>query len=200
MQPTFIPHFNPGFNIDDISEEMRDKALKRTALMLEKFEDLRRAAALPVDQLPMVIDIYGKVVFALIAEAQREELAKHTKRLPMTMQSQDREFKPMKVAPGKTFDVIVRPNFQAYRPEDFAIHSNRSHWLVHDIRIGNRQQFAGKRAPTPGTEFGPGGVLEHMKLDTIQTAMDFVLEVEYVGPNPEGEVFECTVIGTAVEF
>jgi broad specificity phosphatase PhoE len=41
------------------------------------------------------------------------------------------------------------------------------------------------------TEFGPGGLLEHLKLATLQTAMNFTLIVEYVGPEPEGEVFEA---------
>lgn len=61
-------------------------------------------------------------------------------------------------------------------------------------------QFAAKRGPAPGTEFGPGGLLEHMKLETLQTAMDFTIVVEYVGPEANGEVFEATVVGLSTEY
>jgi hypothetical protein len=187
-------------NVADVSEEMREKALKRTAAMLQKFEELRRAAGLPVDQLPIVIDIYNKSALALIAEAEREDLAKRTKRLPLTIRSEDFELQPIKIKPGQPCRIITRPQVLSFRPEDFAIQGNRSHWLVHDVLCGNRSQFARRPQPVPGAEFGPGGVLASMRLDTLQTAMDLVIVAEYVGPDPEGEVFEATIIGTVLEF
>jgi hypothetical protein len=189
-----------GPNVADIPEEMREKALKRTAEMLRKIDEVRRSLELPVDHLPIVIETYGKIVHALIAETDREELAKHTKRLPITMKSENRDYTPMKIKRGDTVEVIVRPQVLTFRLEDVAIHGDRAHWLVHDIKIGNRSQFAAKRGPAPGNEFGPGGVLEHMRLDTAQTAMDINFVVEYVGPDPDGAVFEATLVGTAVEF
>lgn len=195
----FIP------NILDIPEEMREKALKRATEVLRKLDEVRRTAELPPEQMPIVVEIYGKVVTALIAEAQREEMAKRTQRLPMTMRSEDKNYEPLKIKPGKDsegryFKVVARPQCIAFRPEDIAIHGNRSHWVVHEILVGNRSQFAAKRGPAPGTEFGPGGILEHMKLETLQTAMDFTLVIEYVGPEAEGEVFEATVVGTSVDY
>lgn len=194
MSPAIVMH-----NVADISEEMREKAFKRTAAMLQKFEELRRAAELPVDQLPIVIGIYNKSALALIAEADREDLAKRTKRLPLTIRSEDHERQPVKIKPGQTFRVVTRPQVLSFRPEDFSIQGNRSHWLVHDLLCGNRSQFASRPQPVPGTEFGPGGVLASMRLDTLQTAMDLVIEAEYIGPDSEGEVFEATIIGTALE-
>ena len=72
--------------------------------------------------------------------------------------------------------------------------------MVHDIKVGNRSQFASKRGPAAGTEFGPGGICEHLRLKTCQTAMDLSIIVEYVGPEADGEVFEATLVGTATEF
>ena len=195
------PFMSPAAqNIVDVPEEMREKALKRTADVLRKIDEVRRGLELPVEQLPIVIETYGKVIMALVAEAEREERAKRTQRLPITMRSETRDYQPMKIVPGKQVDVIVRPQVIAFRPEDIAITGDRSRWLVHDIKVGNRSQFAGKRGPAPGAEFGPGGILEHLRLETAQTAMDITLVIEYVGPEAEGEVFEATMVGLAADF
>ena len=186
-------------NVVDIPVEARDKALKYTAELLRKIDEVRRQLELPVEQLPIVIETYGKFALAVIAEEERKKLAERTSRLPITMRSENRDGTPMKVLPGQTVDVIVRPQTLAFCPEDFAIRGDRSCWVVHDIKVGNRSQFATKRGPAPGTEFGPGGILEHMKLETCQTAMDLALVVEYVGPEADGEVFEATIVGTAIE-
>jgi hypothetical protein len=185
-------------NVADVSDELRERALKRTAEMLRKLDEMRRSLELPVEHLPIVIETYGKVVAALVAEADREELAKRTIRLPITMRSETRDYEPMKIPPGKQAEIIVRPQTCAFRPEDFAIHGDRSRWMVHDIKIGGRSQFAGHRGPALGGEFGPGGICEHLRLETLQTAMDLALVVEYVGPEAEGEVFEATIVGTSL--
>ncbi|HSX22271.1 MAG TPA: hypothetical protein VLE97_05800 [Gaiellaceae bacterium] len=204
MYPFMNPGPGIGVNIADISEEMREKALKRTADIVRKIDEVRRTAELAPEHLPIVVDIYGKVVSALVAEAAREEIAQRTQRLPMTMRSEDKTYQPLKIKPGKDADgnyfcVVVRPQCVAYRVEDIAIHGDRSRWKVHDIMVGNRSQFVGHHGPAAGTEFGPGGILEHVKLETLQTAMDFKLVVEYVGPEPDGEVFEATVVGLSVD-
>lgn len=188
-------------NVADISDEMREVALKRTAEVLRKIDEVRRALELPIDHLPIVIETYDKTVVALLAEKAREDLAEHTMRVPLTMRSETTDYQPMKIKSGKPVELIVRPQWLAFRPEDIAIHGDRARWLVHDILIGNRSQFARHSLiPTPGTEFGPGGVLEHLRLDTCQTAMDLKLVVAYVGPEENGEVFEATVVGTAVRY
>ena len=200
-------------NITDISDDMREKALKRTAAMLQALDKkalkrtaamlqaldkIRRTLEMPVEQLPIVIDIYGKIVTALIAEVEREDLVKRTSREPLTMQSTNANYEPMKIPPGRISNVTARPKALAFRPEDFAIHGDRSRWMVHDIMVGNRSQFVGKRGPALGTEFGPGGICEHLRLETCQTAMDLVMVIEYVGPEADGEVFEATIVGTGV--
>lgn len=193
-----MSHIMP--NITDVPEELRERALKHTAVMLRKIDEVRKQLEMPVDQLPIVIEIYGQAVSALFAEEERKKIGERTMRLPMTMRSENRDGVPMKILPTQTVDVIVRPQTLAFRPEDLAIHGDRSRWLVHDIKVGNRSQFAAKRGPARGTEFGPGGILEHLKLETAQTAMEIILTVEYVGPEEGGEVFEATMVGKAVEY
>ena len=196
MNPFMSPVMH---NVADLDGEQFKIALKRTAEMLRKIDEVRKQLEWPVEQLPVVIETYGKIVHALIAEEERKKLAMRTTRMPMTMCSENRDGEPMKILPTQKVDVIVRPQTLAFRPEDLAIHGDRSRWVVHNIKIGHRSQFAAKRGPAPGTEFGPGGILEHLKLETAQTAMDITLTVEYVGPEEGGEVFEATMVGTAIE-
>ena len=199
------PFMPAAQSITALPEEFQDKALKRLADFLKKVDEVRRATELPVEQLPLVIETYAKVVMTLLAEEEQKKIAARTTRLPITMRSEDRYYDPMKIKPGKDsegryFRVIARPQVLAFRPEDIAIHGDRSRWKIHDILVGNRSQFAGRRdVPAPGTEFGPGGVCERLRLETAMTAMDIVLVVEYVGPEIDGEVFEATMVGTATE-
>lgn len=183
----------------DISDDLREKALKRTAALLGELNKIRCTLELPVDQLPIVIETYGNAIAALVAEAEREDLAKRTKRVPLMMRSENRDYQPMKILQTQMATVIVRPQTLAFRPEDIAIHGDRSRWRIHDIKVGCRSQTVGSlHLPFPGTEFGPGGVCASLRLETLQTAMDFALLVEYVGPEADGEVFEATVVGTTV--
>lgn len=187
-------------NTVDVPPEMRDRALKQTAELVRKIDEVRKQLELPVDQLPVVIEIYGKVVLSLFAEEERKKMAERTTRLPMTLRSEDRDYRPMKIKRGEPISVIVRPQTIAFRPENLAIQGDPSRWLVHDIKCGNRSLFAAHHGPTCGTDFGVGGVLEKMKLETCQTAMDFAVVVEYVGPEPDGEVFEATIVGLATDY
>jgi hypothetical protein len=183
----------PTPNIADVSEEMSEKALQRTATTLRKIIAVREKLELPVDQLPVLIELYGKHVLALRAEAERAAAEKRMIRAPLTLHSNKT------LEPGVKHEVILRPQFVTYRVEDIAIEGDRNHWLVHDLKVGNRSQFLNKQGPARGTEFGPGGILEHLRLETCQISMDFVMEVEYVGPRREGEVFKAAIVGTAIE-
>jgi hypothetical protein len=89
---------------------------------------------------------------------------------------------------GRHFTLTARPQAIAMRPERIAIpDAFADQFLIHNIRVGNRSQLE---------SFGPiaGGVFavsqlykKQLTMETIQTAMDFVLDVEYVGPD---EFFE----------
>lgn len=66
-------------------------------------------------------------------------------------------------------------------------------WLIHDVKVGNCSQLV-VAGSIPGDKF----FYQDMKLETIQTAMDFSLVVEYRGSDPEGRVFKATVWGRSV--
>ena len=187
-----------------LTPEQHKRALDRTSTVLVDLEKLRKKLKLTPAQMPLVIDIYNKEAEAARAEAERAEREKNALRVPITLRSQvfdpEKPFvaidKKLPRSDGKPFAVIARLGYD-FRPEDFAISGDRSRWLVHNVKIGNRGQFANGNAPAAGTEFGPGGICEHMRFEVCKAAMDFVMLVEYVGPEPEGEVFEATVVGTS---
>jgi hypothetical protein len=180
-----------------LSADQQATALTRTAKVLQELNKIRTSLDMPMEQLPLVLQVHDRVIDAMITENAREEAIKNCERAPLTMRSETRDYQPMKLVPGKKHVVVVRPQRRAFRPEDFTIHGDRSHWLIHDILIGNRTQLEAHHGPIPGNEFGPNGVCAHMSLETIQSAMDLELRVEYVGPELEGAVFEATVLGTA---
>ena len=182
-----------------LTDELRAKALARARDTLIKLDEVRRSLELLPDQLPLVIDAYAQAARGLLFEEQQKKMAERTKRLPLPVLSCDREGAPMKVKPGKPFQVAARPQYSDFRVEDISIHGDRSRWLVHDLRVGGRSQFMQQGGPIPGQEFGPGGVCASLRLATCQTAMDFVMIVEYLGPETDGEVFEATAVGLAVE-
>jgi hypothetical protein len=183
----------------DIPVEMRDRALKQTAEVLRKIDEVRRQLELPVEQLPIVIETYNKAVITLITEEEKKRIdalpERVDLRLPLTIRSETRDYKPMYCLPSMLVEVFARPHAHAFRPEDLAIHGNRSHWLVHDLKVGHRSQFKNQRGPAPGTEFGPGGICEHLRLETCHPGMDLMLIVSYIGPEEAGEVFEATMVG-----
>jgi hypothetical protein len=104
-----------------------------------------------------------------------------------------------RIKPGQVFSVFGRPQLCAYRVKEIEIDGDPSRWRVHDIKVGNRPQ--GQQAfrhPIPGERFRKGGIMSDLRLEACQTTMDFVMEVEYVGPLAEGEVFEATLVRTIV--
>lgn len=180
------------------ADQLGQLALTRTAAMLQELDKIRRALDMPMEHLPLVIEIHGKVTASLAAEAERERAIQNCERTPLPMRSETLDRQPMKITHGKPHTVRARPQRRGFRPEDFAIRGDRTRWLVHDIKIGNRSQFESIcSAPIPGIEFGPNGVCAHLSLAPVHMGMDLELEVEYVGPEPEGEVFEASIVGTA---
>ena len=189
----------PSSSVPSIfDEDIRQVALKRTTDVLRELDGIRRALELPPEMFRYVLEMYALSAREAVLEKESAERAKNTNRTPMTLMSSDREYKPLRIKPGQVFSVIGRPQFCAYRVEEIEIDGDPSRWRVHNIKVGNvpqsQQSF---RHPIPGERFRKGGIMSDLRLETCQTAMDFVMEVEYVGPLDEGEVFEATLVGTA---
>ena len=188
-----------------LTPDQHKRVLERTSTVLSDLEKLRKKLKLAPAQMSLVIDIYNKEAEAARAEAEHEERERNATRVPLTLRSQvfDPEKphvvieKKLQRNDGKPLAIIARPGFD-FRPEDFAIHGDRSRWLVHDVRIGNRGQFATRHLPAAaGTEFGPGGICEHLRFDICKAGTDLAMLIEYVDPELEGEVFEATIVGTS---
>ena len=102
---------------------------------------------------------------------------------------------------GRLYRLIARPQTNAFRPERIVIGSGTTpggadDWDVHDITVGHRSQFV-QSGVVPGGLFKPDAVDTFIHFDTVQTCMDFGIEVSYRGPN-ESAPFPGAAIGTAV--
>lgn len=68
-------------------------------------------------------------------------------------------------------------------------------WTIFNVAVGNRSLF--KQNPDGGAGIPSHRLNEEGLLhkDVCQSAQDFSIEAAYIGPNPEGEPFDCDVIG-----
>jgi hypothetical protein len=120
------------------------------------------------------------------------------KRTPMPIRSVDRDGQSFKVKPGKPFDIVVRPQTVAYRIEGIEIEGDASRWIIDDIKVGARSQLPVRPGASgmPGELFAKGALCSNIVLDTLQTAMELLIVVRYVGPERDGEEFKATAIGS----
>lgn len=188
---------------------------QRMTDVLRECDQIRRNLELPSDLLGRVLDMYISATREFAVEKELADLAARTLRVPMTMSSHDgtstpatgntgdglfrQRRHPLHIKPGEIVEVTECPQWPTYRVEEIEISGDPSRWRVHDIKIGNRSQSPRLfLPPIPGERFRKGGIMSELRLETCQLAMHFVLTVEYVGPLAEGEVFEATLVGTAV--
>ena len=103
------------------------------------------------------------------------------------------------ILPGTTAQVTARPQGIAFRPERVIIGNVPADWVVNDIKVGNESQLA-QSGDLPGEMFSATTVDGFVTFRTVQSAMDFVMQVTYIGDNPKGEAFLCGVIGAEVRY
>lgn len=188
------PLHRPPCILDD---DTRAAVLRRTADTMRELNKIRIALELPPAAIAQILEIYASSTREVVFQREQAALAMRSQRVPMKMTSQDRDYRPLRIRPGVIAKVTERPQWCAYRVEEIEIDGDPSRWRVHDIQVGSRPQSASTLRPIPGERFCKGGIMSELRLETCQTAMDFSLTVEYVGPLPEGEVFEATIVGTA---
>src|SRR5271169_2099178 len=99
MHPALLSPTPPTFPVltDD---DLRAKSFARTFDILQKLGEMRRKLELPVDQLPIVIEIYAQQVAALLAEKAEAEADARRRRLPLAIRSETSDHQPMKLPPG----------------------------------------------------------------------------------------------------
>ena len=123
----------------------------------------------------------------------------------------DREILPMstggtKVPFGVSAQITSRPQRVAFRAERVMISNGgtaggSADWIVNDISIGNRSQFA-QSGQVPGDMFAINAVDSFISFETAQTAMDIVITVTYVGANvdPGSCAFYGSILGTSALY
>ena len=92
--------------------------------------------------------------------------------------------------------ITARPQNVAYRPERIVIGGTPANWTISDIKVGNRSQLS-QAGDLPGELFANNTVDTYVSMETVQTAMDFVIQVTFIGTNSAGEQFRAGVVGTA---
>jgi hypothetical protein len=103
----------------------------------------------------------------------------------------------MSVPRNTSAQITSRPQNVSFRPTRIVIGGVPGDWIVNDIKVGNRSQLS-QSGDLPGELFAFDAVDTQIKLDTVFTAMDFVLLVTYVGSEEKGMPFICGVIGDAL--
>ena len=123
-------------------------------------------------------------------------------RVPIVDRPARRAMLPMSsgcnIRPGAPHTVASRPQISMFGPERIVISGDPDRWLIHDIKVGRRSQFSDE-GTLPGAVFAPGAEDAEVRLDIVPTGGKFAITVEYVGPEPDGEPFQCTAIGAAVD-
>ncbi len=100
------------------------------------------------------------------------------------------------ILPNTSAQITSRPQNVAFRPERIIIGGSPSDWIVNDIKVGNRSQFS-QSGDVPGEMFAATTIDSFVSMETVQTAMDFVMLVTFVGASESGAPFVCGVLGTA---
>ena len=100
------------------------------------------------------------------------------------------------ILPNTSAQITSRSQTVAFRPERLIIGGDAGNWIVNDIKVGNRSQFA-QSGDVPGEMFAATTIDSFVSFETVQTAMDFVVLVTFVGASESGAPFVCGVLGTA---
>jgi hypothetical protein len=196
-----------------IDEETRKAVLEGTRRFLDRvdvkaLDEMRKSLELPPEALGALIEIHAK----RIAES---EMAKYP--------APGREVLPfstgLRVLPGQTAEITARPQRCAFRPERLFVSDSfteykgpwwkrlspwykapqlkgASDWVVNDIKIGNRSQFA-QAGDIPADMFRSTAIDSFISFETAQTAMDIKILVTYIGAHPKGQPFYASMVGTA---
>jgi hypothetical protein len=105
------------------------------------------------------------------------------------------------ILPTQSAQITGRPQVQCFVPMR-AVCSNAgtaggaADWIFNDIKVGNVSQFV-QSGDVPGDLFATNAIDTFVRFSPVQTAMDFVFVVTYIGLNESGCPFFGAVVGTA---
>lgn len=139
--------------------------------------------------LPALATFFPKAKIAI------EQLAQHE--ATIEIKSVER------IMPGASAAIILkghdRPPASWFDISRLVIAERPSDWVVNELRIGMRAQFA-QAGDVPGDLFGPDITDAHVMFDRLRSFEDFQIGVTYIGKNPEGVRFVGKMIGTSPGF
>ena len=116
----------------------------------------------------------------------------------------DRQMLPISsgvpILPGQSAQITARAHTSAFRCERFVISNagtpgGAADWIVNDIKIGNRSQFA-QSGDVPGNLFATTAIDSFVSFETAVVTMDVVVIVTYVGTVESGAPFFASMIGS----
>lgn len=184
------------------NKDIHATALKSTEEILIDLERLRKRLELTPDMLPTLTTVYlnerTERTNATTRMGTHDGEQAASQKLPMPIISMGKDGREVKIKRDeKAYPVITRPQVRAFCIESLVIDENPTHWIVDDIKVGNRAQFV-VWGSVPGSHFAPDGSCHAFQCDTAHASMDVVVFVRYVGPEEDGAVFKATAFGTAV--
>ncbi len=101
------------------------------------------------------------------------------------------------IAAATAATITARPQIAAYRPERIVVaNSIATAFTLSDIKVGNTSQFV-QAGTIPAEAFIQGAFGVEMRMDTVQTAMDFVFQVNNVDATTARQ-FLSVVFGRSV--
>jgi len=101
------------------------------------------------------------------------------------------------IAAATAATITARPQVKAYRPQRIVIAASiASFFTLSDIKVGNVSQFV-QAGTIPAEAFIQGAFGVAMRMDTVQTAQDFVFQVNNVDAMV-AHTFLCVVFGRSV--
>lgn len=101
------------------------------------------------------------------------------------------------IAAGTAATITARPQTKAYRPQRIVVaNSIAGFFTISDIKVGNKSQFV-QAGTIPAEAFVQGAFGVAMRMDTVQTAQDFVFQVNNI--DAAARSFLCVVFGRSVD-
>lgn len=101
------------------------------------------------------------------------------------------------IAAATAATITARPQTKAYRPQRIVVaNSIAAFFTISDIKVGNQSQFV-QAGTIPAEAFIQGAFGVAMRMDTVQTAQDFVFQVNNID-GAAAHSFLCVVFGRSV--
>jgi hypothetical protein len=102
------------------------------------------------------------------------------------------------IALATSATITARPQTKAYRPQRVVIAASiASFFTISDIKVGNVSQFV-QAGTIPAEAFIQGAFGVAMRMDTVQTAQDFVFQVNNID-GAAAHSFLAVVFGRSVD-